>query len=464
MSSYDDDDQDDTYWQNSKIRTAFNFEDDESKDIKQFAEKGRKSLQDDGDNDSLSGFTVVNSESESLSESVRYQRAGSARTQPTSTFSSAASQSNSRSQASTLSEVKATPQAWSSKQQVSHSTTDTQLLRSGSANTLKGHSSNSIADVVATTATTPTQSDIAKLKTKIKRLEIQLENQSVGSLAVEETIKRMLCGKPYLLESYRNLEDKKYLLKCALACHDGNVINAVIGFLRNSLNKSLFQSTLLEVGGAEQYISYLLQVEEVAEAEDIVSMIGKSDDAAMTRYRFVNAVTQIDNKIQLLKNCRSSHFDLDLNLASDAIHLKNQVDLLQIQQIIEKADVELEAQGRHPIMRVHKRKGTLPDQSMMTTLYYCCLYHYDNEASQFCSPKYLIQRFQKWYGGSTKSTVIGFHNVVKLLAHAKATPDTLIAMKDRAQLLQLKSTLLPGSLELQKANAALKNSSIKWRT
>jgi len=31
---------------------------------------------------------------------------------------------------------------------------------------------------------------------------------------------------------------------------------------------------------------------------------------------------------------------------------------------------------------------------MMTTLYYCCLYHYDNEASQFCSPKYLIQRFQ----------------------------------------------------------------------
>jgi len=31
----------------------------------------------------------------------------------------------------------------------------------------------------------------------------------------------------------------------------------------------------------------------------------------------------------------SSHFDLDLNLASDAIHLKNQVDLLQIQQIIE---------------------------------------------------------------------------------------------------------------------------------
>lgn len=59
MSSYDDEDQDDMYWQSSKVRTVFNFndEDDESKDIKQFAEKGRKSLQDDGDDDSLSGFT-----------------------------------------------------------------------------------------------------------------------------------------------------------------------------------------------------------------------------------------------------------------------------------------------------------------------------------------------------------------------------------------------------------------------
>lgn len=45
-------------------------------------------------------------------------------------------------------------------------------------------------------------------------------------------------------------------------------------FIKRTLSKSLFQNILREVGGAEQYVSYLYQCGDDVEAEDIVSMIG----------------------------------------------------------------------------------------------------------------------------------------------------------------------------------------------
>lgn len=62
--------------------------------------------------------------------------------------------------------------------------------------------------------------------------------------------------------------------------------------------------------------------------------------------------------------------------------------------LLQTADVNTEAQGRHPIMRLHPRKTTVVHQSLITTLFYCCFYHYDEPTNNFCSPHYLIEKFK----------------------------------------------------------------------
>ncbi|XP_067944507.1 spermatogenesis-defective protein 39 homolog [Watersipora subatra] len=511
---------DEAYWNKSAPKAVGLFDDDEEdKDAKAFAADGRKKLLSaDDDLDSLGAYTVdivetptpqpadvpnssiiPQANSHTSAPAVRYQRAGSARAFPSHVSTDPAP----------------TVEAWRGSSLKG-------ITKPLMPNLEHERKVPDIAEEVAKTVREPTRADVAKLETKIKRLQIQLETHSLGTLPVEETIKRMLCGKPYILESYKSLKDKKALLSSALAKHDGNTINAVILFLKQTLNQSLFQSTLLEVGGAEQYVSYLKQTDGVEEAEDIVSMIGKSEDAAMTRYRFAIQPTSVDQKINRLKSCQMSQFELNPVLATDCQHISNQISLLQVQQIIERADAEMEAQGKHHIMRTHKRRGTLPNQPLLTTLYYCCLYHYDQSHTQFSSPHYLIDKFKmtdtqlqwmataalsrihrwsqleqlfagkNWYGGSKVISTIGFGNVVKILHKNKATPDiinkycsrisneeerlsvamkygchmtaveTLIAMKDKSGLMELMRSLSYGSTERLKADAALK-SSIKWR-
>ncbi|MGH0180919.1 UNVERIFIED_CONTAM: hypothetical protein FKN15_005818 [Acipenser sinensis] len=59
----------------------------------------------------------------------------------------------------------------------------------------------------------------------------------ISDWSPEDTVRRMQKGKPYSLESFRSLKDKLLLLDEAVQIHDGNVITAVLIFLKKSLSK-----------------------------------------------------------------------------------------------------------------------------------------------------------------------------------------------------------------------------------
>ena len=74
--------------------------------------------------------------------------------------------------------------------------------------------------------------------------------------------------------------------------------------------------------------------------------------------------------------CRSN-FNADPQLSQDASLVQESVDLLERQRPVEDSDAQLEASGRSQIFKDIPRKVSLIGMSVVTTLYYCCLYHFD---------------------------------------------------------------------------------------
>ena len=62
--------------------------------------------------------------------------------------------------------------------------------------------------------------------------------------------------------------------------------------------------------------------------------------------------------------------------------------IFQMLSFSQKEDRRAEEEGRNTIMKYHPRKSSITFQSLMTTLYYCALYHFD-KVSRHLTHRYL---------------------------------------------------------------------------
>ncbi|VDL76168.1 unnamed protein product [Nippostrongylus brasiliensis] len=102
---------------------------------------------------------------------------------------------------------------------------------------------------------------------------------------VKEAVRRLLKGDPVSLEWYRTKLEKIQLLDAAVDVVDGNVILAVVLFLKNSLMDSLFRDILLmRPRAAEEYLTYLKTTRDHDELANTLFALGRNADAAMVEY------------------------------------------------------------------------------------------------------------------------------------------------------------------------------------
>ena len=62
--------------------------------------------------------------------------------------------------------------------------------------------------------------------------------------------------------------------------------------------------------------------------------------------------------------------------------------------ILQESDSDAEAKGSHAIMKTHRRAQSLLNQSLISTLFYCCMYHFDLPPNYLASPEYITTRFK----------------------------------------------------------------------
>lgn len=221
--------------------------------------------------------------------------------------------------------------------------------------------------------------EISQLK---KRLENSYSRYNL-TLPPDNTINRILLGQPYSLECYRSLEDKLALLDTALVTMDGSAILATLLHLRNTVRSSLFIKEMEARPHASQlYVSYLKKRYNHAEAIKFLGSLGKSEDAAILAYELALTSKTPEVKVKNLKKALENNFT-DAALSHETKCVKDNIKLLERQIAIDQADHNDQL---NPMLVKYPRAANTVDKSLLTTLYYCCMYHWNAAESHVGSP------------------------------------------------------------------------------
>ncbi|XP_069494095.1 spermatogenesis-defective protein 39 homolog [Ambystoma mexicanum] len=341
-----------------------------------------------------------------------------------------------------------------------------------------------------------------------------------GDWSMEDTIRRMQKGKVYSLERFRSLTEKLELLDEAVRLHDGNVITAVLIFLKKTLSREiLFRELEVRQVALRHFIHFLKEMGEQQLLLDLLRFLERAEELALTKYREHLDIHNAEERREFLKTkCIGLPF-----LAEDAAHVQDHYTLLERQIIIEANDKHLESSGQDEIFRKHPRKTSILFMPLVTTLFYSCLYHYNEGEGTFSSPANLRKTFKipeklyvltalaaraklkdwhaidallttkNWLGYTKKRAPIGFHRVVEILQRNSAPVqvlhdyvqlvedvdmrltlatkykchnvviDTYKDLKDRHQLMAYRCKVDRSSPEEEKIDILLKNTQIRWK-
>ncbi|NXW14157.1 SPE39 protein, partial [Circaetus pectoralis] len=329
----------------------------------------------------------------------------------------------------------------------------------------------------------------------------------------KDTVRRMQRGKVCSLERFRSLQDKLVLLDEAVAGHDGNVITAVLIFLKRTLRREiLFQELAVRQVALCHLIHFLKETGEQKLLLDLLRLCFFSLSLQLSQYREHLNIQDVEKRREFLKGCIGLPFS-----AEDTSHIQDHYTLLERQIIIEANDRHLETAGQSEIFRKYPRKASILNMPLVTTLFYSCFYHYTEAEGTFSSPTNLKKTFKipdkqyvltalaaraklrawddvdalfttkNWLGYTKKKAPIGFHRVVEILQRNNAPVqvlqeyvrlvedvetrlnlatkykchdvviETYRDLKDRIQLTAYKCKVERGSAEEDKINSILNN-------
>ncbi|XP_034556015.1 spermatogenesis-defective protein 39 homolog isoform X2 [Notolabrus celidotus] len=335
----------------------------------------------------------------------------------------------------------------------------------------------------------------------------------------EETVQRMQQGKNVSLEKFRSLQDKLLLLDFAVSAHDGNVITAVLIFLKRTLCKEvLFRELESRQVALRHLIQYLTETKDQRLLLELLRALGRTEDMALLQYKEHLSISDENKRRDFLKSCLSLPFS-----AEDSAHVQDHYTLLERQIIIEATDRHAEQGGKVEIFQKFPRRASILNMPMVTTLYYCCFYHYNEAEGTYSSPLNIRQTFKvsekqyfvtalaaraklkawsdvdalftsrNWLGFTRKKSPLSFQRVVDILQKNSAPTQVLqdyVALvddaelkislaqkhkchdivintyrdlKDRQQLLGYLGKVQRGSAEERKINELLNNQQIRWK-
>ncbi|XP_026729642.1 vacuolar protein sorting-associated protein 16B [Trichoplusia ni] len=331
------------------------------------------------------------------------------------------------------------------------------------------------------------------------------ESKQEPEETVAMTLKRLMLGRSCSLHVHRSMKSKTELLDGALAIGDGNAVLTVVLFLIQTLNKKLVYELLSSRPVAlNHYIAFLQNEGKITELADLLTMLGRSPEAAM--YQFQHAVkTQgsLDALLRKLTNLLANHFEQPGVDQHQAKMIADYIKLLEWQKHINKPDLKY--------------------RSVLEWLAYNCTQHWHEGAGNAMSPLTLCQRHQisplqydwvvlnvhaksgkwdiveslftkkDWLGRTTVSSHIPIETLLARLSELQASKrllatcvnkiagnddrlrlahmykihsvviETLAKQKDRTALTNYKMTLNPQSEEYILAENTLRDASIKWK-
>jgi hypothetical protein len=166
------------------------------------------------------------------------------------------------------------------------------------------------------------------------------------------TINKILLNNSCSLECYKSLKEKEELLDAAIKSGNGDAILKVIFNLKNTLKPAIFLKIIAPRSEAvEHYINYLKTTMKIGEATDILTMLGRQEEAALLQF---NAIVQSKNAIQKLDKLKKTQ---EL--------FTNPFLLNQVQSYINLLELQINE-------RMYFQPSDVIDKSVLETLYIAC--------------------------------------------------------------------------------------------
>uniref|UniRef100_A0A3P8VAA5 Spermatogenesis-defective protein 39 homolog n=1 Tax=Cynoglossus semilaevis TaxID=244447 RepID=A0A3P8VAA5_CYNSE len=197
----------------------------------------------------------------------------------------------------------------------------------------------------------------------------------------EEWVRRVncvcVCFQVVSLEKFRSLQEKLLLLDYSVKANDGNVITAVLIFLKKTLSKEiLFQELQSRQTALRHFINFLYETEESGLLLELLRSLGRTEDAALLQYKEHQSISDESRRRDFLKSCLRP-----VNPIGFLSHL------LERQIIMERG-------GKVEIFQKVPRKSSILNMPLVTTVYYACVYHYNEAEGTLSSPHNLRQTFR----------------------------------------------------------------------
>ncbi|XP_078131236.1 spermatogenesis-defective protein 39 homolog [Sander vitreus] len=480
------------YWNSSKFK-AFTFDDEDDefsrlKESKRAVNSIRPLVEEDDDEDEVEKVSWSGEPVGSISWSVNETAASNQRTDREPAFPKINTDTTSISK--------------------SHSGYSLSALFKGKT---RGGTFQSVTDTLSDSSVRLYAPELRKPKSEYK--------DYVSDWSPEETVQRMQQGKTVSLEKFRSLQDKLLLLDYAVSAHDGNVITAVLIYLKRTLSKEvLFRELTDRQTALRHFIHYLTESKDQRLLLELLRALGRTEDMALLQYKEHLGIADENKRRDFLKSCLSLPFSPE-----DSAHVEDHYTLLERQIIIEATDGQAARGGKQEIFQKFPRKASILNMPLITTLYYCCFYHYTESEGTYSSPLNIRQTFKlsekqffvtalaaraklkawpdvdalftsrNWLGFSRKKSPLSFQRVVDVL-HKNSAPTQVLQdyvilvddaelritlaqkhkchdivintyrdLKDRQQLLGYRAKMARGSAEEKKINELLNNSQIRWK-
>ena len=233
----------------------------------------------------------------------------------------------------------------------------------------------------------------ARVGEEIARLMQDNEDRMLGRTSA---LQQVLDGDTSKLVCLKALDAKVAVVDAAIAAADGNLLTAAVLHMRDTLSRRLFHRELGRRAEAEEaYVQYLRATGQVDLALDLLTMTGRHEEAAMTKLRQCLAVSGLETRIRLLRHCRQNFFAADEALQFWGSLVEEEAALLERQLPIEEEDRRAEclptSEVNAKFLQVPRRP--LPGLPLLTTLFYCCLYHWDLPENCLASPASVRKSF-----------------------------------------------------------------------
>ena len=138
---------------------------------------------------------------------------------------------------------------------------------------------------------------------------------------------------------------------------------------------------------AQAYINHLKQKRQTGDAIEVLQSLGRHEEALLLRYTQCTHIADHNRRIKALRQLSSEQ------LKDSSFYQKmvsDYTELLEQQRLIDTKD-SAPNMANNPLFRDFPRASHIYDKSLLTTLYYSCMYHW--HSSEGHAPVKLRQRY-----------------------------------------------------------------------